>query len=141
MRQQAIVFRREQPRPKLESADRLLSKFLRRIYFGCPDLLMVANRKTSFSEHFAGVRLVSHLSFVGITCRIGLRDKVHSRIWRTKNKEPPDITHRSAPKHSPVLECVASRTCAFVCFQSLAAKNGRIPKPASVIDARNVLII
>ena len=57
LRQQLAVFKRKQPRPRLNPLDRLLWVELRRWYLGWADALILVKPETVVSWHRAGFRL------------------------------------------------------------------------------------
>jgi len=57
LRQQLAVFKRKQPRPRLNPLDRLLWVELRRWYLGWVDALILVKPETVVSWHRAGFRL------------------------------------------------------------------------------------
>ena len=73
LRQQLIVFKRKQPRPRLSLADRLFWTALRRLYSGWPDALMLVKPETVVSWHRSGFRLFWR--------------------WRSRQSGRPKVTH------------------------------------------------
>jgi hypothetical protein len=57
LRQQIVVFKRKQPRPRLGRMDRLFWTTLRRVYSGWTDALIIVKPETVVSWHRAGFRL------------------------------------------------------------------------------------
>src|SRR5947207_8209555 len=57
LRQQVAVFKRKQPRPKLDRLDRLFWIVLRRLWEGWSDALIIVKPETVGSWHRAGFRL------------------------------------------------------------------------------------
>ena len=57
LRQQLAVFKRKQPRPRLNRSDRLFWTVLRRLYSGWADFLILVKPETVVSWHRAGFRL------------------------------------------------------------------------------------
>ena len=57
LRQQLVVFKRKQPRPRLDRMDRLFWTTLRRVYSGWTDALIIVKPETVVSWHRAGFRL------------------------------------------------------------------------------------
>ena len=57
LRQQLVVFKRKQPRPRLRRMDRLFWTTLRRLHSGWTDALIVVKPETVVSWHRAGFRL------------------------------------------------------------------------------------
>lgn len=88
LRQQLVVFKRTQPRPRLEPADRLFWSFLRRIYSGWADLLIVVKTETVVSWHHAGFRLLWRWRSRGTAGRPGLGAEVRSIIRQMKCENP-----------------------------------------------------
>lgn len=84
LRQQLVVFKRKKPRPKLEAADRLFWRFLRKIYSGWADLLIVVKPETVVSWHHAGFRLLWRSRSRGTAGRPALSAEVRSLIGRMK---------------------------------------------------------
>src|SRR5215467_252669 len=57
LRQQLAVFKRKQPRPKLDRLDRLFWILLRRLWNGWSEALIIVKPETVVSWHRAGFRL------------------------------------------------------------------------------------
>jgi hypothetical protein len=57
LRQQLAVFKRKQPRPRLQNLDRLFWVALRRLWSGWSDALIIVQPETVVSWHRAGFRL------------------------------------------------------------------------------------
>src|ERR1043165_2645021 len=58
LRQQLVVFKRKQSRPRLRRLDRLFWVALRRWWSGWADTLIIVNSDTVVSRHRAGFRLL-----------------------------------------------------------------------------------
>lgn len=86
LRQQLVVFKRKQPRPKLELADRLFWRFLRHIDSGWADLLIVVKPETVVSWHRAGFRLLWRWRSRGSAGRPALSAEVRLLIGRMKRE-------------------------------------------------------
>lgn len=86
LRQQLVVLKRKQPRPNLGAADRLFWRFLRHIYSGWADLLIVVKPETVVSWHRAGFRLLWRWHSRGKTGRPALSAEVPSLIGRMKRE-------------------------------------------------------
>ncbi|MCC6263869.1 MAG: helix-turn-helix domain-containing protein [Bryobacterales bacterium] len=88
MRQQLVVFKRKQPRPKLEPADRFFWRFLKEIYPCWTDVLIVVKPETVVSWHRAGFWLLWRWRSRGTAGRPGLSTEVRSLILRMKCENP-----------------------------------------------------
>lgn len=86
LRQQLVVIKRKKPRPKLEAADRLFWSFLRQIYSGWADLLIVVKPETVVSWHRAGFRLRWRWRSRGTIGRPALSAEICSLIRRMKRE-------------------------------------------------------
>jgi len=87
LRQQLAVFKRKQPRPRLNHLDRLFWVALRRWYSGWANALILVNPETVVSWHRAGFRLLWRWK-----SRPAGRPKVTAEvrllIWRLKAENP-----------------------------------------------------
>ena len=72
LRQQLAVFKRKQPRPKLDGLDRLFWIALRRLWEGWSEALIIVKPETVVSWHRAGFR----------------------RFWRWRSQRVDRVDHR-----------------------------------------------
>jgi putative transposase len=83
LRQQLAVFKRKQPRPRLQHLDRLFWVALRRLWSGWSDALIIVQPETVVSWHRAGFRLFWTWKILkGKRGRPAVSREIRDLIWR-----------------------------------------------------------
>ena len=100
LRQQLAVYKRKQPRPRLQRLDRLFWVALRRFWSGWSDALIIVQPKTVVSWHRAGFRL-----FWGWRSRQVGRPKVDKEVRELIRRMKADNPTWGAPRiHGELLQ-------------------------------------